>query len=149
MGRAVSRPPFVIAIADIIVGHLRAAGVGFIFGVPGGGSNLDLIAAAGRAGLPFVLTATETAAALAAIAHAEVTGRPGVCLTTRGPGVTSVVNGVACAWLDRAPLLVFTDGPGRQTNLLGLGIDPQNFEVHLLTKLDNILRFIDSLFRKL
>jgi acetolactate synthase I/II/III large subunit len=99
----------VISVADLIVRHLRRAGVGFIFGVPGGGSNLDLIDAAGRAGVTFVLTATETAAALAAIAQAEICGRPGACLTTLGPGVTSVVNGVACAWLDRAPLLLFTD----------------------------------------
>ena len=98
-----------ITVADLIVRHLRDAGVGFLFGVPGGGSNLDLIDAAGRAGMPFVLTATETAAAIAAIAQAEICGRPGACLTTLGPGVTSVVNGVACAWLDRAPLLVFTD----------------------------------------
>lgn len=96
-------------VADLIVGALRDAGVGFIFGMPGGGSNLDLIAAAGRAGIPFVLTATETGAALAAVAQAEVSGRPGVCLTTLGPGVASVVNGVACAWLDRAPLVVVTD----------------------------------------
>src|SRR3954470_7141413 len=99
----------VISVADIVVRHLRDAGVGFVFGVPGGGSNLDLIDAARQAGLPFVLTATETGAALAAIAQAEICGRPGACLTTLGPGVTSVVNGVACAWLDRAPLLVFTD----------------------------------------
>ena len=99
----------VTSVADLVVRHLRDAGVGFLFGVPGGGSNLDLIEAAGRAGLPFVLTSTETAAALAAIAQSEVRGRPGACLTTLGPGVTSVVNGVACAWLDRAPLLVFTD----------------------------------------
>ena len=97
------------SIADLIVRHLRHAGVGFLFGVPGGGSNLDLVDAAGRAGLPFVLTATETAAAIAAVAQAEVSGRPGACLTTIGPGVTSVVNGVACAWLERAPLIVFTD----------------------------------------
>jgi len=96
-------------IADLIVGALRDAGVGFIFGMPGGGSSLDLMAAAGRAGIPFVLTATETGAALAALAQAEVSGRPGVCLTTLGPGVASVVNGVACAWLDRAPLVVVTD----------------------------------------
>jgi acetolactate synthase-1/2/3 large subunit len=105
----------VSSVADVIVGHLRRAGVGFIFGVPGGGSNLDLIDAAGRAGLRFVLTATETAAAIAAVAQAEIAGTPGACLTTLGPGVTSVVNGIACAWLDRAPLLVFTDaysGPG-------------------------------------
>ena len=96
-------------IADLILCRLREAGVGFIFGMPGGGSNLDLIAAAGRASVPFVLTATETGAALAAVAQAEVSGRLGVCLTTLGPGVASVVNGVACASLERAPLLVLTD----------------------------------------
>src|SRR3954469_12822134 len=100
---------FVISVADIVVRHLRDAGVGFVFGVPGGGSNLDLIDAAGRAGISFVLTATETGAALAAIAQAEITGGPGACLTTLGPGIASVVNGVACAFLERAPLLVFTD----------------------------------------
>lgn len=79
--------------------------------MPGGGSNLDLIAAASQAGLPFVLTASETAGAIAAIAQAEISGRPGACLTTIGPGVASVVNGIACASLERAPLIVFTDSP--------------------------------------
>src|SRR5919201_5330202 len=97
------------SIADLIVSRLREAGVSILFGMPGGGSNLDLIDAAERAGLPFVLTHTEAAGAIAAIAQAELTGRPGACLTTLGPGVTSVVNGVACAFLDRAPLIVFTD----------------------------------------
>jgi len=96
-------------VADRIVQSLRHAGVRALFGVPGGGSNLDLIAAAGRAGLPFVLTATETAGAMSAIAQAEITGAPGACLTTLGPGATSVVNGIACAFLERAPLVVFTD----------------------------------------
>jgi acetolactate synthase-1/2/3 large subunit len=96
-------------VADHIVQSLCDAGVRALFGVPGGGSNLDLIAAAGRAGLPFVLTATETAGAMSAIAQAEITGAPGACLTTLGPGATSVVNGIACAFLERAPLVVFTD----------------------------------------
>jgi acetolactate synthase-1/2/3 large subunit len=111
--------PFVISVADLVVRHLRDAGVGFLFGVPGGGSSLDLIDAAGRAGLPFVLTATETAAALAAVAQSEVCGRPGACLTTLGPGVASAINGVACAWLDRAPLLVFTDGHPASSDRFG------------------------------
>ncbi|HEX4566849.1 MAG TPA: thiamine pyrophosphate-binding protein, partial [Vicinamibacterales bacterium] len=96
-------------MADFIVRRLCDAGVRALFGVPGGGGNLDLIAAAGRAGLPFVLTSTETAGAIAAIAQAEITGAPGACLTTLGPGATSVANGVACALLERAPLVVFTD----------------------------------------
>ena len=96
-------------VADVIVRRLRDAGVITLFGIPGGGSNLDLVDAARRAGLPFVLTATETGAALAALAQAEISGVPGACLTTLGPGAASVVNGVACAYLDRVPLLVFTD----------------------------------------
>jgi len=95
--------------ADLIVSKIRGAGVRALFGVPGGGGNLDLIDAAGRANLPFVLTSTETAAAIAALAQAEITGRPGACLTTLGPGAASVVNGVACAFLERAPVVVFTD----------------------------------------
>src|SRR5690349_11510247 len=105
-----------MTVADLIVGMLRTMGVRAVFGVPGGGGNLDLIAAAGRDGLPFVLTATETAGAIAALAQAELTGQPGACLTTLGPGAASIANGVACAFLDRAPIAVFTDsqaGGGR------------------------------------
>jgi acetolactate synthase-1/2/3 large subunit len=97
------------AIGNLLVQRLREAGVRAIFGVPGGGGNLDLIDAGGAANLPFVLTATETGGAIAAIAQAEVTGTPGACLTTLGPGAASVVNGVACARLERAPIVVFTD----------------------------------------
>jgi acetolactate synthase I/II/III large subunit len=98
-----------MTVADLVVGQLLGAGVRTLFGVPGGGGNLDLIAAAGRIGLRFVLMTTETAGAIAAMAQAEITGRPGACLTTLGPGAASVVNGAACAFLDRAPLVVFTD----------------------------------------
>jgi len=97
------------SVADAIAAHLRDAGARAIFGVPGGGSNLDLIDAAARINLPFVLTATETAGAIAAIAQSELTGAVGACLTGLGPGAASVVNGVACAYLDRAPLIVITD----------------------------------------
>ena len=74
------------AVADLIVRRLLDSGTRALFGVPGGGGNLDLIDAAGRLGLPFVLTSTETAAAIAAIAQSEITAAPGACLTTLGPG---------------------------------------------------------------
>ena len=96
-------------VADYLIDRLRTAGVRTLFGLPGGGGNLDLIQAAGRAGLPFVLTTTETGSAIAAIAQAEITGAPGACITTLGPGAASVVNGIACAKLERAPVLVITD----------------------------------------
>jgi thiamine pyrophosphate-dependent acetolactate synthase large subunit-like protein len=64
-----------VTTADLIVSALKEAGTRALFGVPGGGGNLDLIDAAGRAHLPFVLTATETAGAIAALAQAEITGQ--------------------------------------------------------------------------
>jgi acetolactate synthase-1/2/3 large subunit len=96
-------------VADLIVRRLVEAGVRTLVGMPGGGSNLDLVDAAGRAGLPFVLSHTETAGALIACAQAELSGHPGACLATIGPGVASLVNGAAHASLDRVPLLLLTD----------------------------------------
>ena len=96
-------------VADLVVTRLADAGARFIFGMPGGGSNLDLIEAARSRGMRFVLSHTETAGAIMAAAQAEVTGTPGVCLSTLGPGVASIMNGVAHAWLDRVPLVVLTD----------------------------------------
>ena len=98
-----------MTVAEFIVDVLRSEGVRTIFGVPGGGANLDLIDAAQRAHLPFVLTTTETGAVIAAVAQAEISGAAGACLTSLGPGAASAVNGVACAFLERAPVFVFTD----------------------------------------
>ena len=95
-------------VAERIVARLVEAGVTALFGMPGGGSNLDLVEAAGRAKLPFILSHTETAGALMASAQAELTGRPGACLATLGPGVASLVNGAAHAFLDRVPLVLLT-----------------------------------------
>jgi len=96
-------------IADQIIQHLSNAGVQRLFGMPGGGSPADLIQAAARAGLPFTLAQTETAAAFMASAQAEITGKPGACLATLGPGATALMNGVANAYLDRIPLIAITD----------------------------------------
>ena len=97
-------------VADLIVRRFVEAGVRGLFGMPGGGSNLDLLEAAARADVPFVLSHTETAGALMACAQAEITRAPGACLATLGPGVASLANGVAHARLDRVPLVVVTDG---------------------------------------
>ncbi|MCX6519753.1 MAG: thiamine pyrophosphate-dependent enzyme [Actinobacteria bacterium] len=97
------------SIADDLVSACREVGTTHVFGVPGGGSNLDVVGAAQAQGLEFVLVHTETAAAIMAGVMAELTGAPGLCLATRGPGAASAVNGVAQALLDRQPLVVVTD----------------------------------------
>lgn len=96
-------------VAAALAERLAAAGVARAFGFPGGGSNLDLVDALERAGVEFVLTHTEVAAAVMATATAEMTGAPGVVIVGNGPGLASVVNGVAQAHLDRVPLLVISD----------------------------------------
>jgi len=96
-------------LARALVAELRAAGSTHVFGVPGGGSNLDVVGAAMEAGMQFVLTHTETAAAVMAGVVGELTGAPGVCVATRGPGAASAVNGVAQAMLDRQPMVLVTD----------------------------------------
>ncbi|HWM59353.1 MAG TPA: thiamine pyrophosphate-binding protein, partial [Pseudonocardia sp.] len=88
---------------------LVAAGVRRLFGMPGGGPNLEMIGAAAARGLPFTLAHGETAACVMAAAFGQLTGTPGVALVTRGPGLTSAVNGLAQATLDRAPLLLISD----------------------------------------
>lgn len=102
-------PAASMTLADAMMAAFKACGVRRIFGVPGGDSSLDLIAAAGRQDIDFVLARGETAAAIMAAVTAELTGAPGVVLTGIGPGAASAVNGVAYAHLERAPLVVITD----------------------------------------
>ena len=97
------------SVAATLVRELRRRGVRRMFGVPGGGSSLDLIQAGADQDVDFVLARTETAAAIMAAVTAELTGAPGVVLTGLGPGAAAVTNGVAQARLDRAPLVVVAD----------------------------------------
>jgi acetolactate synthase I/II/III large subunit len=96
-----------LTVARAVGDRLRAAGVRYVYGHPGG-EVVDLIEGFRQAGLDFVLTKHETAAAFMAEAAATATGVPGVCLATLGPGATNLVTGVAQAYLDRAPVLAFS-----------------------------------------
>jgi acetolactate synthase-1/2/3 large subunit len=93
--------------ADLIVATLRAAGVSHGFGVPSG-NVLPLIEAMRLGGLPWVLTAHEGSAAFAADVMGRLTGAPGLCIATLGPGATNLTTGVGDAFLDRSPLLALT-----------------------------------------
>lgn len=106
-GRASAR-----RMAEQLAGALRAGGSRHVFGVPGGGNNLDMIGAAQEVDLGFVLGHTETATAIAAAVYADITGTATACIVTRGPGATSAVNGLAQAMLDRQPLVLVTDVVG-------------------------------------
>ncbi len=96
-------------VADVLIESLRQAGVQRLFGVPGGGSNLELLEAAGVQGLPFILCHQESAACIMAAVTGELTSAPGAVLSTLGPGVTASAHGLAHAFLDRSPLIYLSD----------------------------------------
>jgi acetolactate synthase I/II/III large subunit len=96
-------------LSAVVADALAEAGGDILFGLPGGGNNLDTIGAAEAAGMRFVLAHGETTAAIMASVYADLSGRPAASVVTRGPGATSAVTGVANALLDRQQLLVVTD----------------------------------------
>lgn len=98
-------------LADEIAQALKHHGVTRIFGIPGGGSSLDIMDAAKRADIPFTLARTEAAASIMAAATGELTQAPGAVLVGVGPGASSAVNGIAYASLERSPMVLFIDGP--------------------------------------
>jgi acetolactate synthase-1/2/3 large subunit len=93
--------------ADLVVRTLRAAGITHGFGVPSG-NVLPLMEAMRAGGIDFVLTAHEGSAGFAADVMARMTGKPGLCIATLGPGATNLTTGVGCAYLDRSPLIAIT-----------------------------------------
>ena len=96
-----------ITVADVLAQTLQAAGVDTVFGLPGG-ENVAVLDALRRYHIRFVLVRNESSAVFMADATARLTGKPGVCLTTLGPGAANAVAGVAHAYLDRAPVLIVT-----------------------------------------
>ncbi len=93
--------------ADLVVSILKAAGIRHGFGVPSG-NVLPLMDAMRSGGIGFVLTAHEGSAAFAADVTGRMTGVPGLCIATLGPGATNLTTGVGSAWLDRSPLIAIT-----------------------------------------
>lgn len=93
--------------ADLIVRILKTAGITHGFGIPSG-NVLPLMEAMRTGGVEFVLTAHEGSAGFAADVTARMTGKPGLCIATLGPGATNLATGVGNAFLDRSPLIAIT-----------------------------------------
>lgn len=93
--------------AAVIAKYFAQARIPYIFGYPGD-PNIELMEQCRRAGLEFILACREGTAAFMADAYGQMTGLPGVCVSTLGPGSTSLVNGVATAYLDRTPMIAIS-----------------------------------------
>jgi len=98
--------------SDLIVQCLEHEEVRYVFGLPGE-EIMDILDSLLDSRITFIPTRHEQGAAFMADAYGRLTGRPGVCLSTLGPGATNLATGVADANLDRAPLVAITGQAGR------------------------------------
>jgi acetolactate synthase I/II/III large subunit len=96
-----------MTIAEYIANQLYSFGVRYVFGIPGGPS-IPYMEAFKSAGIEFILTSNEASAGIMADVSARLTGIPGVCHATFGPGATNISTGIGGALLDRSPVIVFT-----------------------------------------
>ena len=102
--------------AKILIESLKREKVDIIFGYPGG-AVLPIFDALYDAPMKFILTRHEQGAAHAADGYARVTGKPGVCMATSGPGATNLVTGIATAYMDSIPIIAITGQV--KTHLIG------------------------------
>ncbi|MCF8027543.1 MAG: biosynthetic-type acetolactate synthase large subunit [Desulfobacteraceae bacterium] len=94
--------------ADILLKMLQEEGVDTVFGYPGG-AVIDIYdALMEEKSINHVLVRHEQGAAHAADGYARATGKVGVCLVTSGPGATNTVTGIASAYMDSIPMVIFT-----------------------------------------
>ncbi|MBM4334263.1 MAG: thiamine pyrophosphate-binding protein [Deltaproteobacteria bacterium] len=98
--------------AEIVVDALERIGTRYLFGYPGG-QNARFIEAIHGSKVDFVLVTHEACAGFMADIYGRLTGKPGACLSTLGPGATNMTTGVGNAFLDRVPLLAFTAQMGK------------------------------------
>ncbi|MBB6136121.1 acetolactate synthase-1/2/3 large subunit [Massilia aurea] len=91
---------------QILVDALSIHGVDTAFGVPGE-SYLDVLDALHDSNIRFVINRQEGGAAFMAEAYGKLTGKPGICFVTRGPGATNASIGVHTAYQDSTPMILF------------------------------------------
>ncbi|MEK7619121.1 MAG: thiamine pyrophosphate-binding protein, partial [Patescibacteria group bacterium] len=93
--------------SDLFVRCLENEGVDTIFGLPGE-ENLDLLESLRNSSIRLIVTRHEQAAGFMAATYGRLTGRPGVCLSTLGPGVTNFVTSAAFAYLGGMPMVIIS-----------------------------------------
>jgi acetolactate synthase-1/2/3 large subunit len=99
----------------VLIDQLALNGVDTVFGVPGESFLAALDGLYDRPAIRFVNARHEGGAAMMAEAHGKLTGRPGVCFVTRGPGATNASSGVHVAFQDSTPMILLVGQVARDT----------------------------------
>ncbi len=139
--------------AQIFIKTLEEQGVETIFGYPGG-AVIDIYHELARSEIKHILVRHEQGAVHAADGYARASGKVGVCLVTSGPGATNTVTGIASAYMDSVPVVVFTGQV--PTSLIGndafqevdiVGITrPCTKHNYLVTRIEDLARIIREAF---
>jgi len=129
-------------VATTVVETLRDLGVKHVFGVPSGGWTDYMEALRKTDGIEFVLTSHEGGAGMMAEVCGRLTGVPGVCFGTFGPGATNLATGVGEALLDRSPMIALTDEmpADKRDRTVQMGIDHQALFAPLTKKTTRLSR---------
>jgi acetolactate synthase-1/2/3 large subunit len=95
-----------------VIDALVAQGVQDVFGIPGT-HNLELYRYLPQSGIRHVVTRHEQGAGYAADGYARISGRPGVLITTSGPGITNAITALATSYADSVPTVAISPGVPR------------------------------------
>jgi acetolactate synthase-1/2/3 large subunit len=140
--------------ASILLGALRERGVDLVFGYPGG-AIMPVYDALLESGIRHVLMRHEQAAAFAADGYARISGRPGVCLATSGPGATNLITGIANAFLDSVPMIAITGQVAtplmgtdafQEVDIFGMTL-PVVKHSYIVRHVEDLPRIVDEAFR--
>jgi 5-guanidino-2-oxopentanoate decarboxylase len=94
-----------LSVGEALIGLLESYGVDTIFGIPGV-HNVEMYRALPRSKIRHILTRHEQGAGFMADGYARATGKPGICFTISGPGVTNILTPMGQAWSDSVNMLV-------------------------------------------
>lgn len=136
--------------SDMVIEAFKREGVEVIFGYPGG-AILPTYDSIYQKGIKHILARHEQGAIHAAEGYARVSGKPGVCVVTSGPGATNIVTGIADAMIDSLPLVVLTGQVAttligtdafQEADMIGITmpITKHNFQVRSIDELPRILK---------
>lgn len=96
-----------LKLSDVFVRCLLEENVDVVFGYPGA-AVIDIYESLRASSIHHVLVRQEQAAVHSASGYARTTGKVGVCLATSGPGATNLITGIATAYMDSIPIVIFT-----------------------------------------
>lgn len=109
-----------LSAGEALVSLLEAHGVDTIFGIPGV-HNIEMYRALPRSGIRHVLTRHEQGAGFMADGYARASGKPGVCFTITGPGLTNILTPMGQAWSDSSSILVISSALDIRDSAQGRG----------------------------